>query len=64
MKSGGADYSNPLWNVAETASFLRIHQKTLYDWAGRGKIPCVRIGSRLRFDPQDITRWVAARREV
>jgi putative molybdopterin biosynthesis protein len=52
-----------LLTVRELAALLGLHEKTIYDWAARGQLPCVRLGNRLRFDPADITRWVSARRE-
>jgi len=52
-----------LWTVAEVAAYLKVHPKSIYDLAGRGKLPCVRIGCRLRFIPSDLHRWVSARKE-
>jgi excisionase family DNA binding protein len=52
-----------LWTVRDVAEFLKIHPKTIYEWAARGDLPCFRIGNCLRFYPTDIARWVSARRE-
>ena len=52
-----------LWTVRDVAEFLKIHPKTIYDWASRGELPCFRIGNRLRFSPTELTRWVSARKE-
>jgi excisionase family DNA binding protein len=54
---------SPLMTVEDVARFLGVHEKTIYDWAARGWLPCVRVGSRLRFDPRDVNRWVSARKE-
>lgn len=51
-----------LWRVAEVAAFLGVHPKDVYAWALRGDLPCVRLGRRVRFDPGDVRRWVAARK--
>lgn len=53
----------PLWTVAELAAFLRINAKTVYEWVGRGQVPCVRLGRAVRFVPGEIIRWVEARKE-
>ena len=52
-----------LMTVSDVARFLGLHEKTVYEWAARGRLPCVRIGSRIRFDPRDIDRWLSARKE-
>ena len=52
-----------LWTVPEVAEFLQLHPKTVYEFVARGTLPCVRLGSRLRFDPRDIASWVSARKE-
>jgi len=52
-----------LLTVREVASFLGIHEKTIYRWIRSRRLPCVRVGTRLRFQPGDVLRWVSARRE-
>ena len=52
-----------LWTVSEVAEFLQLHAKTVYAMAAGGKLPCVRVGSHLRFDSRDIASWVSARKE-
>jgi len=51
------------WTVREAADFLRWHPKTVYAKSKRGELPCIRQGRNLRFDPSDITRWQASRKE-
>lgn len=51
-----------LLTVPELAELLGLHEKTVYDWAARGKLPCIRLGNRLRFSATDIARWVASRK--
>jgi hypothetical protein len=48
----------------EAAAALSICEKTL--WAHtrpRGSIPCVRIGSRVLYDPRDLEAWIDARKK-
>ena len=52
-----------LLTVTELASWLRLKPKTVYAWAATGKLPCVRIGNRIRFLKRDILRWIEARKE-
>jgi len=53
----------PLLTADEVADLLSISPKTIYAWAESGRLPCVRLGGRVRFDPGDLTRWIAARKE-
>ena len=50
------------WSIKETASFLGLSIHTLYAYVTRRKIPHLKIGSRLLFDPQEMMAWRAARR--
>lgn len=54
-----------LWRVEEAARYLGIRPKTLYDWVRRGRVPHRKLGFNVRFDPEELERWVreqAARR--
>jgi len=62
---GKAEVGPPprLLRVPELAALLGVHEKTIYDWVARRRLPCLRLGNRLRFDPNDIARWLASRKE-
>ena len=52
-----------LWGYLEAASFLGFSLGTLYNKVSAGEVPFVRLGPRtVRFEPDQLTRWVAARR--
>lgn len=42
----------------EAAGFLRIGKNQLYEAAGRGEIPCQRIGRTLRFSRTALVKWL------
>ena len=44
----------------EVADFLRLDRKTVYDYAGRGVIPCQRIGKRLLFSRAALELWLGS----
>lgn len=44
----------------EVADFLRLDRKTIYDYAGRGEIPCQRLGKRLLFSRAALVSWLAS----
>lgn len=48
--------------ASEVAAWLRIAVSTVYDWAGKATIPSIRLNGCLRFDRQELTRWIAQAR--
>lgn len=44
----------------EVADFLRLDRKTIYDYAGRGEIPCQRLGKRILFSRAALVAWLAS----
>jgi putative molybdopterin biosynthesis protein len=46
----------------EVAAMLQIARKTVVVMAREGRIPCVRVGKLVRFDPADIERWINGQR--
>jgi excisionase family DNA binding protein len=53
----------PLLTLDEVASYLSVSIRTVRRLVASGRLPCVRIGSQLRFEPADVLRFVAARKE-
>jgi predicted DNA-binding transcriptional regulator AlpA len=49
-----------LWKVADVGTFLCLTPKAIYALVESGALPCVRIGSRLRFIPSVVAAWVEA----
>ena len=47
-----------LWDAKDVAVFLKVSRSWVYHRAEAGLLPCVRIGSLLRFDPEVIRRLV------
>ena len=46
--------------VKELSVRLNIKPSTLYLWAAHGKIPSRKIHGLVRFDQQDIDRWLSS----
>jgi len=42
----------------EAARLLMVKKDTIYVWARKGKIPCYRLGKRVRFDKNDLIRFI------
>ncbi|GAA3729582.1 helix-turn-helix domain-containing protein [Salinactinospora qingdaonensis] len=48
-----------LWSVKDTAAFLGVPAKTLYQWRYlEVGPPSHRIGRHLRYDPAEVRAWV------
>lgn len=52
-----------LWNAKQTCAALNIGERLLWVLTNRRDIPCVRIGKRVLYDPQDIRAWIIDRKE-
>jgi len=52
----------PLLTPDEVAAMLRIARKTVVVMAREERIPCIRIGRFVRFDPAEIDRWIDGQR--
>jgi PTS system nitrogen regulatory IIA component len=44
--------------IEEVAKYLRVSERTVYDWAQKGDIPSGKIGTVWRFKKTEIERWV------
>lgn len=47
--------------VDDVAEFLNLAPKTIYTMSASGRIPSIKIGSVLRFDPATLASWIDAR---
>jgi excisionase family DNA binding protein len=43
----------------EVAEFLGLDRKTVYEYAGRGEIPCQRLGKRMLFSRAALVAWLS-----
>jgi excisionase family DNA binding protein len=46
--------------INELSDFLKVKPKTLYQWAETRQIPCLKLNGSLRFDLEDIQRWIVS----
>lgn len=59
--SGNAPAAAPNAEVMcaeDVAAFLGVDRNTVYDYAGRGTIPCRRLGKRLLFHRPALVTWL------
>ena len=47
-----------LLTIDEVAQYLRVSERTVYDWAHKGSIPCGKLGTTWRFKRSEVEKWV------
>ena len=47
--------------IEEVAKYLRVSERTVYDWAQKGEVPSGKIGTVWRFKKSEIEKWVNER---
>jgi PTS system nitrogen regulatory IIA component len=47
-----------LLTARELAELLGFQAGTIVDWAERGRVPCFKVGGRLRFRLSEVERWL------
>jgi len=47
-----------LMTIQEAALYLGLSVHTLYAWTSQRKIPFVKLGNRVRFDVEQLNRWI------
>ena len=50
--------------IEEVSKYLRVSERTVYDWAQRGEIPSGKIGTVWRFKKSELEKWVNDRLSV
>jgi excisionase family DNA binding protein len=47
-----------LWDANDVARYLKVSRSWVYQRAEAGRLPYVRVGGLLRFDPESIRAFV------
>ena len=47
-------------SIKEVSAYTSLAESTLYEWAGQGKIPSIKMGRRVLFDLHDIDKVMAS----
>lgn len=50
-----------LLTIEEASEVLRLSRSTLYTYVAREAIPYAKIGSHVRFNADELEKWVAER---
>ena len=63
-RNGRNETPRRLFTVQEAAQYLAVSTSTLYGWVWQRRIPFVKIGRALRFDPRDLEAFVEANKQL
>ena len=50
--------SHEIMTIEEVSEYLRVSERTVYDWAQKGQLPGGKLGTTWRFKRADIESWV------
>ena len=50
--------------VCDLTELLGVDDKHIYRMAARGQLPSFRVGSAVRFDPQELAKWLRSKYPV
>ena len=50
--------NHEIMTIEEVAEYLRVSERTVYDWAQKGQLPGGKLGTTWRFKRPDIENWV------
>ena len=53
--------THDIMTVEEVAEYLRVSERTVYEWAQKGEIPAGKLGTTWRFKRSEIERWIDRR---
>ena len=53
--------TDDILTIEEVTKYLRVSDRTVYDWAQKGEIPAVKIGTVWRFKKSEVENWVNAK---
>ena len=51
-------FDEDILTIDEVAKYLRVSERTVYDWAQKGEIPSGKIGTVWRFKKAELEKWV------
>lgn len=63
-RNGRGEGPRRLFTVQEAAQYLAVSASTLYGWVWQHRIPFIKLGRALRFDPADLNAFVEANKQL
>lgn len=57
VEQAGEPSCDTLWTVADAAHYLRVSRSWIYQGVAAGRIPHMKVGALVRFDPEAFRAW-------
>jgi PTS system nitrogen regulatory IIA component len=54
-------FMHEIMTIEEVAAYMRVSERTVYDWAQKGELPGGKLGTTWRFKREDVENWVNMR---
>jgi excisionase family DNA binding protein len=58
------DIQPKLLTAAQTATYLSISERKLWNLTNENAIPCIRIGRSVRYSVSDLDLWIESQRII
>ena len=58
------DFTLKLLNVQEVAKLIGVRPSTIYQWTSQEYIPHIKVGKLVRFDRNEILKWLNSLKTV
>jgi excisionase family DNA binding protein len=58
-----SDDRQAIMTVNELATYLRLHEQTVYKMAKDGRLPAYKVGNRWRFEKDMVDSWLREQRD-
>jgi excisionase family DNA binding protein len=58
MKTAALPKSTRLFDIQEAARYTGVSATTLYKWVSQRKIPHIKMGRLVKFDPAKLDEWI------
>jgi PTS system nitrogen regulatory IIA component len=56
--NGEVLFMHEIMTIEEVAAYIRVSERTVYDWAQKGELPGGKLGTTWRFKRDEIEKWV------
>lgn len=53
-----------LLNIDELVEYISVPKGTIYNWISQKKLPYIKMGRRIKFDKQDIDKFIETKKIV
>jgi len=53
-----------LWTIKELCKFLKVNESVVRYWMRTRALPHIKLGKHMRYDPDDIMKWLTTHKSV